>query len=97
MRGLKELRVKNPTGSPRPPDAAGHWRRVEIAGDDLIVLAAAMPPARPLSPPHGSSLAMSALVMARSGRPVKIDDGASSRQLPGFADMMRRLGGDVAG
>jgi 3-phosphoshikimate 1-carboxyvinyltransferase len=44
-------------------------------------------------------IAMSALVLGlASQRPVTIDDGAFiATSFPGFADMIRRLGGDVAG
>src|SRR5712672_1738229 len=101
MRGLKELRVKE---SDRLVATAAMLRvngvEVEIAGDDLIVHGRGHAAGGGLVATHmDHRIAMSALVMGLAAdRPVKIDDGAFiATSFPGFADMMRRLGGDVAG
>jgi 3-phosphoshikimate 1-carboxyvinyltransferase len=101
MRGLKELRVKE---SDRLAATAAMLRangiEVEIAGDDLIVHGRGRAPGGGLVATHmDHRIAMSALVMGlASDRPVTIDDGAFiATSFPGFADMMRRLGGDLVG
>jgi 3-phosphoshikimate 1-carboxyvinyltransferase len=101
MRGLKELRVKE---SDRLAGTAAMLRangvEVEIAGDDLIVHGRGHAAGGGLVATHmDHRIAMSALVMGlASDRPVKIDDGGIiATSFPGFADMMRRLGGDLAG
>ena len=100
MRGLKELRVKE---SDRLAATAAMLRangiEAEIAGDDLIVQGRGRAPGGGLVATHmDHRIAMSALVMGlASDRPVTIDDGAFiATSFPGFADMMRRLGGEVA-
>jgi 3-phosphoshikimate 1-carboxyvinyltransferase len=100
MRGLKELRVKE---SDRLAATAAMLRAngidVEITGDDLIVHGRGHVAGGGLVATHmDHRIAMSALVMGlASERPVKIDDGGFiATSFPGFADMMRRLGGDVA-
>jgi 3-phosphoshikimate 1-carboxyvinyltransferase len=100
MRGLKELRVKE---SDRLAATAAMLRangiEAEIAGDDLIVHGRGHAAGGGLVATHmDHRIAMAALVMGlASERPVTIDDGAFiATSFPGFADMMRRLGGDLA-
>jgi 3-phosphoshikimate 1-carboxyvinyltransferase len=100
MRGLKELRVKE---SDRLAATAAMLRangiEAEIAGDDLIVHGRGHAPGGGLVATHmDHRIAMSALVMGlASERPVTIDDGAFiATSFPGFADMLRRLGGEVS-
>ncbi len=101
MRGLKELRVKE---SDRLAATAQMLRvngvAVDIDGDDLIVHGRGHVPGGGLVATHmDHRIAMSALVMGlASDRPVKVDDATFiATSFPGFADMMRRLGGDLAG
>ena len=101
MRGLKELRVKE---SDRLAATAAMLRtngiEAEIAGDDLIVHGRGHAAGGGLVATHmDHRIAMSALVLGLAAeRPVTIDDGAFiATSFPGFADMMRRLGGDLAG
>jgi 3-phosphoshikimate 1-carboxyvinyltransferase len=100
MRGLKELRVKE---SDRLAATAQMLRvngvAVDIDGDDLIVHGRGHVPGGGLVATHmDHRIAMSALVMGRaSDRPVKVDDTTFiATSFPGFADMMRRLGGDLS-
>jgi 3-phosphoshikimate 1-carboxyvinyltransferase len=100
MRGLKELRVKE---SDRLAATAAMLRangvEAEIAGDDLIVHGRGRAPGDGLVATHmDHRIAMAALVMGlASDRPVTIDDDAFiATSFPGFADMVRRLGGEVA-
>jgi 3-phosphoshikimate 1-carboxyvinyltransferase len=100
MRGLKELRVKE---SDRLAATASMLRangiEAEIAGDDLIVHGRGHAAGGGLVATHmDHRIAMAALVMGlASERPVTIDDGAFiATSFPGFADMMRRLGGEVS-
>jgi 3-phosphoshikimate 1-carboxyvinyltransferase len=100
MRGLKELRVKE---SDRLAATAAMLRangvETEIAGDDLIVHGRGHAAGGGLVATHmDHRIAMSALVMGlASDRPVRIDDGAFiATSFPGFAEMMTRLGGDLA-
>jgi 3-phosphoshikimate 1-carboxyvinyltransferase len=100
MRGLKELRVKE---SDRLAATADMLRvngvEVGIFGDDLVVEG------------HGHvkgggfvatemdhRIAMAALVLGLAAdNPVKIDDAAFiATSFPGFANVMRALGGDLA-
>jgi 3-phosphoshikimate 1-carboxyvinyltransferase len=101
MRGLKELRVKE---SDRLAATAAMLRvngiEAEIVGDDLFVQGRGHAAGGGLVATHmDHRIAMSALVLGLAAqRPVTIDDGAFiATSFPGFADMMRRLGGDVAG
>jgi 3-phosphoshikimate 1-carboxyvinyltransferase len=101
MRGLKELRVKE---SDRLAATAqmlrGNGVEVDIDGDDLIVHGRGHVPGGGLVATHmDHRIAMSALVMGlASDRPVKVDDATFiATSFPGFADMMRRLGGDLVG
>jgi 3-phosphoshikimate 1-carboxyvinyltransferase len=101
MRGLKELRVKE---SDRLAATAQMLRvngvEVEIDGDDLIIHGRGHVPGGGLVSTHmDHRIAMSALVMGlASERPVKVDDATFiATSFPGFADMMRRLGGDLVG
>jgi 3-phosphoshikimate 1-carboxyvinyltransferase len=100
MRGLKELRVKE---SDRLAATAQMLRvngvAVDIDGDDLIVHGRGHVPGGGLVATHmDHRIAMSALVMGlASDRPVKVDDTTFiATSFPGFADMMRRLGGDLS-
>jgi 3-phosphoshikimate 1-carboxyvinyltransferase len=100
MRGLKELRVKE---SDRLAATAQMLRvngvAVDIDGDDLIVHGRGHVPGGGLVATHmDHRIAMSALVMGlASDRPVKVDDATFiATSFPGFADMMRRLGGDLS-
>jgi 3-phosphoshikimate 1-carboxyvinyltransferase len=101
MRGLKELRVKE---SDRLAATAQMLRvngvEVDIDGDDLIVHGRGHVPGGGLVATHmDHRIAMSALVMGlASDRPVQVDDATFiATSFPGFADMMRRLGGDLVG
>lgn len=100
MRGLKELRVKE---SDRLAATAGMLRAngvaVEIEGDDLIVEGRGRAPGGGLVATHmDHRIAMSALVMGLgSGKPIAVDDaGFIATSFPGFVDMMRGMGGDLA-
>jgi len=99
MRGLKELRVKE---SDRLAATAAMLRvngiEAEIAGDDLFVHGRGHADGGGLVATRmDHRIAMSALVLGLAAqRPVTIDDGAFiATSFPGFADMMRRLGGEV--
>jgi 3-phosphoshikimate 1-carboxyvinyltransferase len=101
MRGLKELRVKE---SDRLAATAQMLRvngvEVDIDGDDLVVHGHGHVPGGGLVATHmDHRIAMSALVMGLAAdRPVKVDDAAFiATSFPGFADTMRRLGGDLVG
>jgi 3-phosphoshikimate 1-carboxyvinyltransferase len=101
MRGLKELRVKE---SDRLAATVQMLRvngvEADIDGDDLIVHGRGHVPGGGLVTTHmDHRIAMAALVMGlASDRPVKVDDATFiARSFPGFADMMRRLGGELVG
>ena len=100
MRGLEELRVKE---SDRLAATAALLGRngvvVEIEGDDLIVHGKGRAGGGGLVATHmDHRIAMSALVLGlASEQPVKVDDAAFiATSFPGFVDMMRRLGADLA-
>jgi 3-phosphoshikimate 1-carboxyvinyltransferase len=100
MRGLKELRVKE---SDRLAATAAMLRvngvEVEIDGDDLIVHGRGRPAGGGRVETHmDHRIAMSALVMGfAAGKPVQADDvGFVATSFPGFPDMMRSLGADLA-
>jgi 3-phosphoshikimate 1-carboxyvinyltransferase len=100
MRGLKELRVKE---SDRLAATVALLSRngvaVEIEGDDLIVHGQGRAGGGGLVATHmDHRIAMSALVLGlASEQPVKVDDAAFiATSFPGFVDMMRRLGADLA-
>ena len=100
MRGLKELRVKE---SDRLAATAAMLRNngveAEIDGDDLIVQGVGRAPGGGLVTTHmDHRIAMSALVMGlASENPVKIDDGAFiATSFPGFVELMRSLGAELA-
>jgi 3-phosphoshikimate 1-carboxyvinyltransferase len=100
MRGLKELRVKE---SDRLAGTAALLRAngvaVDIEGDDLIVHGKGRAAGGGLVITHmDHRIAMSALVMGlASEKPVKIDDGSFiATSFPGFVDLMRELGADLA-
>src|SRR5215470_11742801 len=100
MRGLKELRVKE---SDRLAATADMLRvngvDVEISGDDLAVLGRGHAEGGGLVATHmDHRIAMAALVLGLAAdKPVTVDDaGFIATSFPGFADLMRGLGGDLA-
>ena len=100
MRGLQELRVKE---SDRLAATADMLRvngvEVQIEGDDLIVHGRGYVTGGGLvATQMDHRIAMSALVMGlASERPIQADDTAFiATSFPGFAEMMRRLGGDLS-
>jgi 3-phosphoshikimate 1-carboxyvinyltransferase len=100
MRGLKELRVKE---SDRLAGTAALLRKngveAEIDGDDLLVRGRGRAAGGGLVATHmDHRIAMAALVMGlASENPVAIDDGSFiATSFPGFVELMRSLGGDLA-
>jgi 3-phosphoshikimate 1-carboxyvinyltransferase len=100
MRGLKELRVKE---SDRLAATADMLRvngvEVEISGDDLAVEGCAHVTGGGFVATHmDHRIAMAALVLGLAAdKPVKVDDGAFiATSFPGFTNVMRALGGDLA-
>ncbi len=100
MRGLKELRVRNPTGLPPPPRCcANNGVAVEIGGDDLIVHGKGRPAGGGVVTTHmDHRIAMAAIVLGvASDKPVQIDDGTFiATSFPGFVELMRSLGADLS-
>jgi 3-phosphoshikimate 1-carboxyvinyltransferase len=99
MRGLHELRVKE---SDRLAATADMLRvngvDVEISGDDLVVHGRGRAEGGGLVATHmDHRIAMSALVLGlAAGKPVKVDDASFiATSFPGFAGLMRELGGDL--
>jgi 3-phosphoshikimate 1-carboxyvinyltransferase len=99
MRGLKELRVKE---SDRLAATAEMLRvngvDVEISGDDLAVQGRGRAAGGGLVATHmDHRIAMAALVLGLAAdKPVKVDDAAFiATSFPGFADLVRELGGDL--
>jgi 3-phosphoshikimate 1-carboxyvinyltransferase len=100
MRGLKELRVKE---SDRLAATADMLRAngvaVDIAGDDLVVEGRGKIPGGGQVITHmDHRIAMSALAMGlASENPVGVDDAAFiATSFPGFVELMRSLGADIA-
>jgi 3-phosphoshikimate 1-carboxyvinyltransferase len=100
MRGLKELRVKE---SDRLAATAAMLRvngvAAEIDGDDLIVEGKGRVPGGGEVVTHmDHRIAMAALAMGlASDKPVAVDDAAIiATSFPGFAELMRTLGADLA-
>lgn len=100
MRGLKELRVKE---SDRLEGTAAMLRvngiEFAIDGDDLIVQGKGRASGGGVVTTHmDHRIAMSALVMGLgSEQPVAVDDAAFiATSFPGFAELMRSLGADLA-
>jgi 3-phosphoshikimate 1-carboxyvinyltransferase len=100
MRGLKELRVKE---SDRLAATADMLRAngvtVEIETDDLIVHGKGRPAGGGDVKTHmDHRIAMAALVMGLGGEnPVRIDDSAFiATSFPGFVELMRSIGADLA-
>jgi 3-phosphoshikimate 1-carboxyvinyltransferase len=100
MRGLKELRVKE---SDRLAATAallrGNGVKAEIEGDDLIVHGSGRPPGGGVVTTHmDHRIAMAAIVLGlASERPVAIDDGSFiATSFPGFVELMRSLGTNLA-
>ena len=101
MKGLQELRVKE---SDRLEATADMLRAngvtVEIEGDDMIVHGqASVAGGGEVATHMDHRIAMSALVLGlASENPVRIDDSAFiATSFPGFVDLMRGLGADLAG
>src|SRR5579871_1874080 len=99
MRGLHELRVKE---SDRLAATADMLRingvDVEISGDDLAVHGRGHAAGGGLVATHmDHRIAMSALMLGLAAdKPVTIDDAAFiATSFPGFADLIRELGGDL--
>jgi 3-phosphoshikimate 1-carboxyvinyltransferase len=99
MRGLKELRVKE---SDRLAATADMLRvngiEAEISGDDLAVQGRGRAAGGGLVATHmDHRIAMAALVLGLAAdKPVTVDDaGFIATSFPGFADLMRGLGGDL--
>jgi 3-phosphoshikimate 1-carboxyvinyltransferase len=99
MRGLKELRVKE---SDRLAATADMLRvngiEVEISGDDLAVRGHGRPRGGGVVATHmDHRIAMAALVLGLAAdQPVQVDDaGFIATSFPGFADLMRELGGEI--
>jgi 3-phosphoshikimate 1-carboxyvinyltransferase len=100
MRGLRELRVKE---SDRLAATADMLRLngidVEISGDDLVVRGRGHVAGGGLVATHmDHRIAMAALVLGLAAdKPVTVDDAAFiATSFPGFADLMRALGGDFS-
>jgi 3-phosphoshikimate 1-carboxyvinyltransferase len=100
MRGLQELRVKE---SDRLAATAAMLRvngvETEIVGDDLIVRGKGSATGGGVVATHmDHRIAMSALVMGlASEQPIAVDDAAFiATSFPGFVDLMRSLGADLA-
>jgi 3-phosphoshikimate 1-carboxyvinyltransferase len=100
MRGLKELRVKE---SDRLAATADMLRvngvEAEIAGDDLMVAGKGRAAGGGRVATHmDHRIAMSALLMGlASDQPVGVDDAAFiATSFPGFVDLMRSLGANMA-
>jgi 3-phosphoshikimate 1-carboxyvinyltransferase len=100
MKGLQELRVKE---SDRLEATADMLRAngvlVEIEGDDMIVHGKGRPAGGAEVKTHmDHRIAMSALVLGlASENPVRIDDSAFiATSFPGFVELMRGLGADLA-
>jgi 3-phosphoshikimate 1-carboxyvinyltransferase len=100
MRGLKELRVKESDRLVATADMLrGNGVEVAIEGDDLIVQGSARAAGGGLVATHmDHRIAMSALVLGTaSEKPVKVDDAAFiATSFPGFVEMMRQLGAELA-
>ena len=98
MRGLKELRVKE---SDRLAATADMLRvngiDVEISGDDLAVRGRGRAEGGLVATHMDHRIAMAALVLGLAAdKPVTVDDaGFIATSFPGFADLMRGLGGDL--
>jgi 3-phosphoshikimate 1-carboxyvinyltransferase len=100
MRGLQELRVKE---SDRLAATAAMLRvngvEAEIVGDDLIVHGRGRAMGGGIVATHmDHRIAMSALVMGLAGeQPIAVDDAAFiATSFPGFVELMRSLGADLA-
>jgi 3-phosphoshikimate 1-carboxyvinyltransferase len=100
MRGLKELRVKESDRLAAVADGlAANGVALEIDGDDLIVHGKGRAAGGGIVATHmDHRIAMAFLVMGlASERPVQVDDMSFiATSFPGFAPMMRGLGGELA-
>ncbi len=99
MRGLKELRVKESDRLAATADML-HINGIdaEISGDDLAVRGRGCARGGGLVATHmDHRIAMAALVLGLAAdKPVGVDDaGFIATSFPGFADLMRGLGGDL--
>lgn len=101
MRGLAELRVKESDRlAAIATGLAACGARVSIEGDDLLVHGTGEPPkgAATVETHMDHRIAMSFLVLGQvTAEPVRVDDGGFiDTSFPGFADLMRGLGADIA-
>ena len=100
MRGLKELRVKESDRLSATVDMLrSNGVTVEVEGDDLIVQGKGRPPGGgEVKTNMDHRIAMAALVMGLgSENPVRIDDSAFiGTSFPGFIELMRSIGADLA-
>ena len=100
MRGLQELRVKESDRLAATYEMLkANGVAASIEGDDLIVHGAGHAPGGGFVKTHmDHRIAMAALVMgAASDQPVTVDDTAFiATSFPGFTEMMRSLGLDLA-
>ena len=100
MRGLQELRVKETDRLQATADMLrANGVAVEIEGDDLIVQGKGRAAGGGEVATHmDHRIAMSALVMGLASEdPVRIDDSAFiATSFPGFVELMRGLGADLA-
>ena len=99
MRGLAELRVKESdrlAGIATGLAACGV--RVTVEGDDLIVEGSRPRGGGMVATHMDHRIAMAAVVLGLAAdKPVQVDDvGFVATSFPGFADMMRSLGADLA-
>ena len=100
MHGLQELRVKESDRLAATTDMLRvNSVEVEMVGDDLIVHGRGAVAGGGLVTAHmDHRIAMSALVMGLAAeRTVSVDDDTFiATSFPGFADLMRSLGGDLS-
>jgi 3-phosphoshikimate 1-carboxyvinyltransferase len=100
MRGLRELRVKESDRLVAVDDGLrANGVEAEIEGDDLIVHGKGRPLGGGTVATHmDHRIAMAFLVMGMAAdKPVRVDDAAIiATSFPGFAAMMRGLGGDLS-
>jgi len=101
MRGLAELRVKESDRlSAIAQGLAACGVKVAVEGDDLIVEGSGRPPAggATIAARLDHRIAMAFLVLGlASEAPVAVDDARTiASSFPGFADLMRGLGAELA-
>jgi 3-phosphoshikimate 1-carboxyvinyltransferase len=101
MRGLAELRVKESDRlAAIATGLAACGARVSIEGDDLLVYGTGEPPkgGATVETHMDHRIAMSFLILGQvTAEPVRVDDGGFiDTSFPGFADLMRSLGAEIA-